>query len=553
MRFAAVFIGAIVLTLAVSIDPVGSKLLREAGHLSAASGPPAVLLAGQLRHAQLRLETALVPAYEAKKRYERLEERHGALRAEHEALEAKYDRLKKSRGVSGQDSGHEASGIESREPQAEREGGASEPEAGHPEEDTHHGYLFTIGMFAVIVILAVTFGMAATANETIRINTWSAIDNVTAIFIAVLFFQLYCGVIGVPGATGADEALLELPGRYAVAAAVLHACLLLCVAFWISWRMRRSRENLAIFCGILAHYVSFASMHSFTFFIRTYFSATLVSLFVGISIACLFVALLLVAVELGRRAAGMEDDEWQEKADDLCNDFGAMAIACAWTLLVRAAIAGEYHHLSHEEGEEAEHTAWERAQMLVYAALLTPVAALSVYKMSECKHDLMQRGQLSYWMSRVVMFASSFLCMSVAWAWIFWGEWSFDARNGVHSAPPIQSKFYFAVIATAVCASSLIVFGAVTTRRPTSVIHRAFRHQRFVALAALSLVVGWSWEECFDVAIETMTEDSQHPLAVKFGLTVALASVIVPVYAIYLKPAVFEAESSMAKGDEELS
>lgn len=534
MRFNAVLIGALVLTLA-------------SGRLSAVPSQPTAFLAGDLRRAAL-LRTKLVPAYEAKKKYEHLEDRHQALREEHEALEAKYDKLKASRGASS----HEASSINSREAQGERKGSAKASNVDIPEEDSHHGYLFTIGMFAVIVILAVTFAMASTANETVRINTWSAIDNVTAIFIAVLFFQLYSGVIGVPGDSGADTALVELPSHYAIAVAVLHAFLLLTVAFWISWRMRSSKENLAIFCGILAHYVSFASMHSFTFFIRTYFSATLLSLLVGVAIACLFNALLLAAVELGRRAARMEDDEWQEKADDLCNDFGSMAIACVWTLVVRAAIAGEYHHVSHEESVE-EHTAWDRMQMLIYAVSLTPVAALLVHKMSECKHDLMQRGQLSYSMSRVLMFVSSFLCMSVAWAWIFWGEWSFDARNGEHRAPPIQSKFYFAVIATMVCATALIALGAVTTQSSTSVVHRAFRHQRFVALAALSLVVGWSWEECFDVAIETMTEDSEHPLAVKFGLTVALASVIVPIYAIYLKPAVFEAESWMAKGDEELS
>lgn len=435
---------------------------------------------------------------------------------EYAKLQAKYEKLKAEKEVEGKSSA--PAKAEVKEQSSKASGG------------DHAGTLFTVGMFGAVVLIAVVFAMASTQNKTVRCYTWASLDNVAAVFLAVLFFQAFDSLM--------DD--FDFPKHHKVIAAAIHAAVLLLLAFVISWRMRENKVNLAIFCAAGAHYVSFGSMHAAILFVNHHWSSTIEEVVMGVLLIILVLGAVFLAAEFGRRAAGLVDDEWQDKIDDLQNDFGAMAAAVCFSLLVRACISGEYHHISDDEETEDAHTATERRHMLIYACVLIPVAGFLVQQMSSMQARLEAQGRLSYWTKRTIMFFTAFLCMSVAWAFLLWGEWEFDGRDG---GPVIQNKVHFALAATVVCCLSILALGQISGG--------AFRSARKVTLTALSLLVGWSWEESFDAAVESVTEDSKNPGTMKIMLALGLACVILPVYVTYLKPVAMDYEEQLEKLDED--
>lgn len=402
---------------------------------------------------------------------------------------------------------------------------------GEEHKGDHAGYLFAVGMFGTIVTLAAVFSMASMDNSTVKCYTWAALDNVTAVFVAVLFFQAF------------DTLLDEwVPEHHKVAVQVVHAVLLLVLAFVLSWKLREHPTNLAIFCAAGAHYVSFASMHAAILFLNHHWSSYVYEVCIGLGIVLLFLVVLYAATEAGRKAAGMDHDEWQDKFDDLQNDFGAMAVAVCWSLLVRSCIAGEYHHISADAESEEEHTSAERMTMLIYAIAMVPIAGFSVKMMSAASARMEAEGTLTYGKKRAIMFISAVLCMSVAWGFLLWGEWEFDKTKG-EGGPEIQGKVYFALTATCVCCLTIIVLGlSGSTSRG--------RHERKVLLVALSLLVGWSWEESFDAAVEAVTEETGHEGRTKIAIALGLGCIILPVYAKFLKPVAMKYEEELEAADE---
>lgn len=414
-------------------------------------------------------------------------------------------------------------------PEEKKEGEGEKPEGDHA------GYLFAIGMFGTIVTLAVVFSMASMDNSTVKCYTWASLDNVTAVFVAVLFFQAFDTLL--------DE--WALPDTHKVAVQTLHAVFLLVLAFVLSWQLRKDETNLAIFCAAGAHYVSFASMHAAILFLNHHWSSFVYEVFIGLTIIMLFMGVLYAATEAGRRAAKFEDEGWQDKFDDLQNDFGAMAVAVCWSLLVRACIAGEYHHISADEESEEEHTSAERMTMLIYAIAMIPIAGFSVRMMSSASARMEAEGTLTYGKKRAIMFISAVLCMSVAWGFLLWGEWEFDKVKG-EGGPEIQGKVYFALTAT--CLSCLAIIGLGLSGSSSR-----GRHERKVLLVALSLLVGWSWEESFDAAVEAVTEETGHAGRTKIAIALALGCIILPVYAKFLKPIAMKYEEELEAADEAAS
>lgn len=424
---------------------------------------------------------------------------------------------------------------EKQEAQEAKAHAASHPEKkeeGEKPEGDHAGYLFAIGMFGTIVTLAVVFSMASMDNSTVRCYTWASLDNVTAVFVAVLFFQAF-------------DTLLDdyVPNpHHKVMVQTFHAVVLLLLAFVLSWTLRKNETHLAIFCAAGAHYVSFASMHAAILFVNHHWSSVVYEVFVGLGIVMLCLAVLYAATEAGRKAAGMEDDAWQDKFDDLQNDFGAMAVAVVWSLLVRACIAGEYHHISDDEESEGEHSSTERMTMLIYAIAMIPIAGFAVKMMSNASRRMEVAGTLTYGKKRVIMFVSAVLCMSVAWGFLLWGEWEFDKVKG-EGGPEIQGKVYFALTATSVSCLTIVGLGLSGSGSRG-------RHERKVLLVALSLLVGWSWEESFDAAVEAVTEETGNEGQVKIAIALGLGCIILPVYAKFLKPIAMKYEEELEAADE---
>lgn len=402
------------------------------------------------------------------------------------------------------------------------EGGQAGKSTGEVEWE-NAGTVFAIGMFSQVVVLSVVFGMASSSKKQVADFTWFTVDQVVAIFVAVMWFQSFDGLLDFGGFAASHRIVMSC----------VHATAVLLCAIALAYLLREREVGLAILCGCGAHYVAFASMHAGTelqvgFFLDWWYHP--VSCVVGILVLCMGLAAVGAGVFLLKRHARLTEEEaFMEKTDDMENDFAAMAVALLFSLLVRFLITG--HHPQSEE-VEFDHTAFQREVMFLYACIAIAAAGAGVMTLSRIRG-----GSLSYGVRRACMFGNAFLAMNAAWAWLLWGEWEFYEGKYTGSQP-LFGRVLFGLAVSLVCAGMVLAMGHVP-------LFAAHARMVKVMLTAMSLVVGWAWEACFDDALEKFCDGLTHPVVAKVAATVVISAVLLPVYATSMKPIAMKAAEDM--------
>lgn len=409
----------------------------------------------------------------------------------------------------------------------EEEADEEEEQTGtNSEGERQAGETWALSFFANIALLAVIFGMASTKDGLIRNYTWYVIDQVVAIFLAVMYFQAFDSLLE----------FVDVGFSSLVLSSIVHAVVVFVSVMLLAYWLRRHDLGLAVLCGAGAHVVSFSSMHA---------AANMQNHWVGISYTwgmCIF-GLLVLGLGLAlagyltytakRKAqllqSGSLNNSFIEKTDDLENDVAAMSFSVAFTMFVRFVLSGH-----HPVGSEAEfdHTAQQRLLLLIYAVVCLLVAVVSV---KFCSKKAAESD--SYAVKRMMTFLNTVAAMNVAWAFLYWGEWEFFEY--LYPGEAIKGRVMFAIIATIACGLLLIGLSKYPSTESDASMSGASitgKSDKMVALTALALVCAWSWELCFDAAMEAMTEGVAHPVAWKVATTVILSGIIVPVYAIYMRP-----------------
>mmetsp|Transcript_130789 Transcript_130789/g.419460 ORF Transcript_130789/g.419460 Transcript_130789/m.419460 type:complete len:545 (-) Transcript_130789:204-1838(-) len=471
-----------------------------------------------------------------KKEYDELEDKY-------ERLEREYANLRKAKkDATGGEEKREESKEENGAPVGaketvdakEKEGGGvkgakakegGEEESEKSDEQEHAGHVLSVGMFGTVVTLAVSFGMASSkaVGGVVSDYTWVCLDRVVAIFLAVMWFQ------------GFDELLdySALGPTHKTLISFAHAFALLAVAIFVSWKLRQNAILISVWCGCGAHYVAFASLHASTSTQEAYSSSHGGAAKILVVLTVIY-TLIAVAMHYLKKCAGLtEDDEWMEKVNDVENDFLALGLSAVWVQFVRMLCLGAFHPWEGEE-EHPKHTESQRACMLAYAIAAIPIGAWVLVKVAKIK-----QATDSYWAKRLLMFLTAFFAMNVAWSFLLWGQWEFTEH--IFHGEALFAKVIFSNVVSCCCMLGIIGLAHLKAKMGFEVMGNEFR----VALTALALLIGVAWEDCFDCAVEHLAQGQHDEATFKVGLALALAVVIVPVYAWYLKPKAMEAQERM--------
>lgn len=390
------------------------------------------------------------------------------------------------------------------------------------------GETWAISFFANVALLSVVFAMASATNALIRSYTWFLIDQVIAIFLAVMYFQAFDSLLDFGSFQKHNEVLCS----------VIHAVLMLGMVLAVAVKLRNNDVGLAVFCGAGAHIVSFSSIHAAASVqnkVWLSWSFTWAACIFGIIVAGL--ALLIIGYlvySAKKKAQVLENDSFMDKTDDLENDFGAMAFSVVFTMFMRFIITG--HHPVDDESE-FDHTREQRVCMFIYAMVCLLVAAFAVNFLSKKAAEEAQKpDEGSYLKKRMYAFFSTVASMNVAWAFLYWGEWEFF--ESLYPGEAVKGRVMFAIVSTVFGGLALICLTKLPRRQTNAVAKtNVGKGAELVAVTAISLVVAWSWELCFDAAVEDMTEGVSHPVGWKIATCLTLFAIIVPVYALYVKPA----------------
>jgi len=371
----------------------------------------------------------------------------------------------------------------------------------------------------------VVFAMASTSNDMLKNYTWYLIDQVVTIFLAVMYFQAFDSLLDF-AAMGFHNGLVS---------SLAHALVVLAVTLLLAYYLRKSGIALAILCGAGAHVVSFSSIHA---------AANLQNLWVSMSYSWWMALFGMAVLILGcgiiaflartakSKAEVLENDTFMEKTEDLENDVGAMTFSVVFTMFMRFLLTG--HHPTDENTTGFNHTAEERLAMLIYAGACLVVAMFAVRYCA-------QASDASYTKRRILSFCSTVALMNVAWAALFWGEWEF--YGNLYAGEAVKGRVMFAILATLLCGLGLYGLTKLPSEGAKSI---GIKSEKLVALTALSLVCAWSWELCFDGAMEAMAEGSAHPVGYKVATTIVLGAVVLPVYVMFMKPITGPAAAAIA-------
>lgn len=376
------------------------------------------------------------------------------------------------------------------------------------------GETWALSFFANITLLTVVFAMASSKNNLVKNHTWVVIDQVIAIFLAVMYFHAFGSLL--------DYATM---GSNAITASVLHAIALLAMILVLAFLLKKDKLGLAILCGAGAHIASFSSIHAATsvqnyWLGMSYYWSTCIF---GMLVLALGLATIGYLVHTAKKKAQLlDDDVFMDKTDDLENDFGAMAFSVVFTMFVRFVLTG--HHPKDDE-TGFEHTQSQRLSMFLYACVCLLAAGVVITYSTKYGHA----ESNSYGVKRLTTFVNTVACMNVAWAFLYWGEWEFFET--MYPDEAIKGRVIFAILATVLCGLGLI--GLTKLPAAPGIV---MKKERLVALTALSLICAWSWELCFDTAVEAMAEGVAHPVAWKCGTTLFAFAIVLPVYAFNVKP-----------------
>lgn len=374
------------------------------------------------------------------------------------------------------------------------------------------GHVFALAFVGTIIMLSMVFAMANSTGKdgNIRNYAWFLIDQVTAIFLAVMYFQAFDDLLD----------FLDFGGHYKLLTSVAHAMVILCFALLLAYLLREQEVGLAILCGAGAHVVSFSSVHAATSAQHHWLTLDYrwVTCLIGMAVLALALAVIGYCIWKGKQAVGVsKDDDFMDKTDDLENDFGAMAFSVVWTMFVRFLLTG--HHPV-DDDTEFDHTTTNRNMMLGYAFFALFAGAVIVKYLSS-----IQSVTKSYGVKRLTGFGCTVAAMNVAWAFFYWAEWTLFET--VFEGQPVFGRIAFALLST--CVGGLGIIGLSSIRNLPKSVSK-------VSLTTLALVVAWSWELTFDAAIDSMCEGESHPAVWKIGIAVLMFVVVIPVYAIYMKP-----------------
>jgi hypothetical protein len=413
---------------------------------------------------------------------------------------------------------------------AEEGSGEQVESDGKKEKTKEEGGSVPIAVMMLMAVIGGTTLLAMTHTKAAHIGTRTilVVDNVIAIFLAVLWFQ------------GMDDLLdYAIPPQIHYGIVLVHTIIVLALAFAIAWALQSKTSGIAIFCGAGAHYCSFCGRKYALHLQKHHFPATPIICTLGLGVLMIGLGIFLAALYMLKRACGIKPGEESEDEaknrfmdhfDDLENDFAAMSLASFVVVLTLFWITQQYPEDTEiEPGSHFKHDQHERLAMLLTSlgALVLGAVAMPI---------LEKRKEKGYIKGRLCGVFVSFVCILSVLAFLLFGEMHVY-ENPSLNATPLFARVLFAG------GCSLLAFAGIVILSIRGVTGASV----VLVLQSLGLLVGFAWEETFDAAVDIAAEGSGYGHMAKGGIAILCFIAILPSYLSY-KPMALQAEKDELEG-----
>jgi len=424
------------------------------------------------------------------------------------------------------DRGHEGS-LKSRgekELHEKKEHAAGEEARVHSLELAYAGCL--MGGVALVMSL---FYLVNYPKDEIRQSTWQVLNMTVSIFCAVLIYGLIREVCGKLMALGEGA---PFPTSMTVALFIFtyflfQATLCLC-ALAVGWGTKAAG-------GLFAHIAGFAAsfLTAETQFMEPIKHSVALTFLVALGSGLGLSALNWCACQVRQKVIqwdGKKDEaeeEWEDVVEDAEQDVLALTMGFALMQAFRFLVVGESQPFEPDEAPE-DIRQWETNALLCCGVLFALLVGLaSVFNATH--REKFTKGSL---LRHFVDAQPSVMSMGMAWSLLFWGEWQVYCLG-----------FKGVRIAGCLCVALLMSLLGVASVFGLDRIASVWKDAEASKLAipqlvlAVGLLVGFAWERCFDMGLDTISElHGPYAHIITHALQVGLLVIVVPAWSKYVQP-----------------
>lgn len=306
--------------------------------------------------------------------------------------------------------------------------------------------------------------------------------------------------------------------------------------------------NLQVKCWavLLGHITGFAAINAFAQ-LQQQFSQDKLFLTGMVPFAAWAILFLLCSIthDIRMGVICMDDREtlgeqlWNEGTEETENDVVGLAVAFVVVQWLRLAISGG---LPNTEGEEpadqlSRHAPVEMALLLGVGFGFTALEALRV--------KYLRRSH-----SRLVPQFQNIVSMCFAWCLFFSSDWFVSHFFFAHDPKSMIKHVVLALFVTACALALIFILDKIADLPQTS--GEVDRIVRSIVMA-LGILIGFSWEKSFDVAVASIAS-TVHALpeaATKLLLGLSLVTLVIPAWRLHILPTVLEFQEEDEEEEEE--
>lgn len=394
---------------------------------------------------------------------------------------------------------------------------------------------YSLCLMGAVAFVSIMFYLTNYNDEDIRRSTWRTVSLCVSIFCSVLIYLQIRSTIADTFEFFAGHVLSNT--EISMICVPLYLVLYLLLQVVLFYLQSKSHETMHGVAEIFAHTAAFSAMFGFDSLIQVpLFGGQPHMALVVLVLAFVVQATLGIAAHKLRMAKAMEDgvvtkdeEHWMGAVEEAENDVIALSLSFLITAVCRGFIIGRVY--AYQAAREPRGISFTQVWTLFGCAMFWFVVAM----LTTWAGLVLEHGPMA---ERIIKISKSVTMFASCWCLIFWADW-FLYELGFEGTR-IEACLIMALILTAFAAVEIFMIDAVADRLAH---HNAQRGLRYT-IVSLGVLVGFSWEKAFDIAMEDIAHSSHilgiPPTTFLHILAMMLLVVVLPAWYYYILPKTIE-------------
>jgi len=396
-------------------------------------------------------------------------------------------------------------------------------------------------------------------DRDIRKYSWQVISQTISIFCSVLLFQGFNGLVeayvikdgGPYWEVTVDmlQLVVWLTGMQLVLAVTSGAVNELFTSDVPE--MEKVELNVKSWSVLFSHTTGFAAINAWGSLQQNIFYQSPLITLIPIPIGWFGLMFMYHGYDNVREYIAMSDDGvkdefehlWDEETEEAEHDVAGLSLSFLTVQTLRFTISGT---LPNQEGIEqwhilSAHTSAECSRLLTCGLAFFALSLIPLFL--EHRFEAWLHHLPHWWsqkMHRVIEILNNFATFGNAWCFFFGVKWAVASAGYIHENALLSvvlalllSFFSFCFIFVFDKVLDNNVFGHSGAEGSPDVASHAVEK----LITALGILIGFSWEQCFDTAVDVVSEGFEEtcpPIVTKLVMSIMLVAIVFPAWRLYI-------------------